>query len=106
MWECAIEGCGHRTDAAEDLLLHQATDHERVRCAVCGTTIADGFFALHHAFDEHTRTQYLRAYEADPDDIAHREAVLEAVGREADVEAVLAELRARENVDADDVQSD
>jgi hypothetical protein len=105
MWECAIEACGHRTDAANDLLLHQAVDHERVRCAVCGTTIADGFFALYHTFDEHTRTQYLRAYEADAEDISYREAVVEAVRSEADVEAVLAELRARENVDADDLQS-
>jgi hypothetical protein len=100
MWECAIEACGHRSEAVDDLLLHQVTDHERVRCGVCGTMVADGYFALHHAFDEHTRAQYVRAYAADPDEISHREAVLAAVEREADLEAVLAELRERENVEA------
>jgi hypothetical protein len=105
MWECAIEDCGHQTDDAERLLLHQVIDHERIRCAVCGTMVADGYFALHHTFAEHTRAQYVRAYAAAPDEIAHRESVLEAVAAKTDVEAVLAELRARENVDLDDVQS-
>jgi hypothetical protein len=67
--------------------------------------VADGYFALYDIFDEHTRAQYVRAYAADPDEIAHRESVLEAVASQADVEAVLAELRACENIDLDDVQS-
>ena len=93
MWECAIEGCGHRTDAAEDLLLHQATGHERVRCGVCGTYVPDGYFAIRHAVTEHTRTQYLRAYEADREDVKRREMVLERVESETDVDAVLDQLR-------------
>jgi DNA-directed RNA polymerase subunit N (RpoN/RPB10) len=93
MWECAIEGCGERTETAEELLLHQATAHEPVRCAVCGTTVADGYFAMRHTASEHTRTQYLRAYDADREDLKRREAVLERVEAEADVASVLDRLR-------------
>ena len=96
MWECAIEGCGHRAETAEELLLHQATDHEQVRCAVCGTYVVDGYFAIRHVFGEHTRTQYRRGYDADTEDIRRREALLERVEREGDVEAVLEALRARD----------
>jgi hypothetical protein len=93
MWECAIEGCGRRTETATTLLVHQATDHERVRCAVCGTYVPDGYFALEHVFSEHTRAQYRRGYDASTDDVRHREAVIEAVEREVDVETVAARLR-------------
>ena len=92
MWECAIEGCGYRTDAAEDLLVHQATDHELVRCEVCGTRVPDGYFAIRHAFDEHTRAEYVRAYDADPEGIRHRRAVREGIETAADVEAVVERL--------------
>lgn len=92
MWECAIEGCGHRTDAPEELLVHQATEHERVECEVCGTLVPDGYFAVRHAFEQHTRAQYVRAYAAGADEIRHRQQVREAVEREADLEAVVAEL--------------
>ncbi|WP_255197096.1 DUF7565 family protein [Halorarius litoreus] len=89
MWTCAIGGCGTETDAAEDLLVHQATDHERHQCAVCGTVLPDGYFAIRHAFDEHSRAEYVRAYEADSADIRHREAVLEAIEETADIDAVV-----------------
>jgi hypothetical protein len=102
MWACAIEGCGERTETPEELLLHQATDHERIRCGVCGTTVADGYFGLRHAFEQHSRAEYVRAYEASPEAVGHREAVLEAVEREADVEAVLETLREREHVETPD----
>jgi hypothetical protein len=93
MWECAIDACGHRTESAEALLVHQVTDHERVRCGVCGTRLPDGYFAIRHLFSEHTRTEYLRAYDGDREDVKHREAVLSAVEAEADVPSVLERLR-------------
>jgi hypothetical protein len=93
MWECAIEGCGHRSEDAAGLLLHQASEHERVRCGVCGTHVPDGYFAIRHVFSEHTRTQYLRAYEADREDVKRREALLECVEAATDVEAVVERLR-------------
>jgi hypothetical protein len=93
MWECAIEACGHRAETADALLVHQATDHERVRCAVCGTYIPDGYFAIRHVFSEHTRTEYLRSYDTDREELKQREAVLTAIETEADVKAVLKGLR-------------
>jgi predicted nucleic acid-binding Zn-ribbon protein len=89
MWTCAIDGCGRETEHAEDLLVHQATEHERHQCAVCGTVLPDGYFAIRHAFQEHTRAEYVRAYEADAEDIRHRESVLEAVESTANVDEVV-----------------
>lgn len=92
MWECAIEGCGHRTDAADELLVHQATGHRPVRCEICGTRIPDGYFAIRHVFEEHTRAKYIRAYGAEAEEIKRRERVRAAIEGEVDLEAVVAEL--------------
>ena len=92
MWECAIGDCGYATDDAEELLVHQASDHERHRCAVCGTTVPDGYFAIRHAFSEHSRAEYLRSYEADTDDIRVRERILTEIESVADVERALDRL--------------
>jgi predicted nucleic acid-binding Zn-ribbon protein len=89
MWTCAIDGCGRQADRVEDLLVHQATEHERHQCAVCGTVLPDGYFAIRHAFDEHTRAEYVRAYEADAEDIRHRESVVEAIEAEANIDEVV-----------------
>jgi predicted nucleic acid-binding Zn-ribbon protein len=92
MWECAIDGCDFESDDAEELLVHQVSTHERHRCAVCGTTVPDGYFAIRHAFTEHSRAEYLRSYEADTDDIRVRETAIEEIEAEADVEAVVRRL--------------
>jgi predicted nucleic acid-binding Zn-ribbon protein len=92
MWTCAIEECGHETERAEDLLVHQATDHDSHECAVCGAVLPDGYFAIRHAFDEHSRAEYVRAYEADADDVRHREAVVEAIERHVDLAAVTSRI--------------
>ena len=94
MWTCAIEGCGHEAERVEDLLVHQATDHDRHECAVCGEVFPDGYFAIRHAFDEHSRAEYVRAYEADSDDVRHREAVVEAIEAAADIDEVVSRLDA------------
>lgn len=92
MWECAIGDCDYRTGDAEELLIHQATEHDRHQCAVCGTIVPDGYFAIRHAFTEHSRAEYVRAYDADADDIRQRETVAEAIEREADVQSVVEQL--------------
>jgi hypothetical protein len=92
MWECAIEGCGHRADAAEELLVHQATEHEPVRCEVCGVRVPDGYFAIRHAFEAHSRAEYVRAYGVEAEGIKHRRAVREEVEAAVDVEALVERL--------------
>lgn len=89
MWTCAIDGCGRETERVEDLLVHQAAEHDRHQCQVCGTVLPDGYFAIQHAFEEHSRAEYVRTYEADASDIRHRESVLEAIEDTADIEEVM-----------------
>ena len=91
MWACAIEGCDYSAGGAEELLTHQAGEHEH-RCAVCETVLPDGYFAIRHAFGEHSRVEYMRAYDADADDVRERESVAEAVEAAVDVEAVVERL--------------
>jgi len=92
MWECAIQGCDFGSADAEELLVHQTEAHEDHQCAVCGTVLPDGYFAIRHAFSEHSRAEYLRNYDADTDDIRFREEVLKEIEAEADVEAVVERL--------------
>lgn len=93
-WACGIEGCGEFFDTAEDLIRHQITDHASCECAVCGEQLPAGYVAIRHTFDEHTRADYVRAYDADSDDIRHREQVKELVERELDVDGLLDSLAA------------
>jgi len=96
MWECAIDGCDFATGDAEELLVHQVSKHERHRCAVCGTTVPDGYFAIRHAFTEHSRAEYLRSYEANTDDIRVRETAIKEIEAEADVESVVRRLEGQQ----------
>lgn len=91
MWECAIGGCGRREGAVEDLLVHQATDHERVPCEICDSIVPDGYFAIRHVLD-HGRAEYLRAYDAAPAAVRYREEVRGEVEAAADLQAVLDQL--------------
>jgi len=85
LWECAIEGDDAAFDQVEDLLVHQATDHERVECRVCGAIVPDGYFAIRHAFDEHSRAEYVRAYDATAADVRRREKIKESIEDAADI---------------------
>lgn len=78
-WECAIEDCNAGFASAEELIAHQRDEHADHECRICGTTVPDGYPAISHAFGEHTRAQYVRAYNADARAIRLREAVLERV---------------------------
>jgi len=91
-WECAIGGDGRSFDRVEDLVVHQATEHDRVECKVCGTVLPDGYFAIRHAFDEHTRAEYVRAYDATPGEVRRREQVKETVEELVDIREVMDRL--------------
>jgi hypothetical protein len=78
-WECAIDGCAVGFDSAEALIAHQETEHAGHECRVCGRSVADGYRAISHTFEEHTRTEYVRAYEANAEAIRVRETVLRTV---------------------------
>ncbi len=89
LWACGIMGCGEGFGSVESLLQHQTADHPPSECRVCGKTLPSGFLAIQHAFDEHTRAEYVRAYDADSDDIRHREQIKELIEDEIDVTAVI-----------------
>jgi hypothetical protein len=88
-WTCAIGEDGAAFDQVEDLMVHQATEHERIECQVCGAVVPDGYFAIRHAFDEHSRAEYVRAYDADAADVRRRETIKERVEDAADIRDVV-----------------
>jgi DNA repair exonuclease SbcCD ATPase subunit len=91
-WKCGIDGCDARFEDVEAAIIHQSTEHERHECKVCGTIVPEGYFAIRHAFEEHTRAEYVRAYDADSSAVRLRERVKDQIEGEADLEHVVAEL--------------
>lgn len=87
-WECGIAGCEQQFDRIEDLVVHQTGDHERTECQVCGAIVPEGYLAIRHAFEEHTRAQYVRAYGASAEDVRLRERSKELVEEYADLNEV------------------
>jgi hypothetical protein len=96
-WECGIEGCDAAFDSVEDAIVHQTTEHERHECAVCGTIVPEGYFAIRHAFDEHTRADFVRAYDADSDAVREREEIKAAIEDSADLRSVVQRLNGSGN---------
>ncbi|MFW5939072.1 MAG: DUF7565 family protein [Halolamina sp.] len=94
-WNCGIDGCGREFDGPEPVIVHQTTEHQRHECQICGTIVPEGYFAIRHAFDEHTRSEYVRAYDADSGDVRAREAVKEEIEENADLQSVVEQLNAR-----------
>jgi hypothetical protein len=92
-WQCAIDGDDSASfDRAEDLIVHQAAEHDRVECKVCGAVVPDGYFAIRHAFDEHSRAEYVRAYDASATEVRRREKIKETVEDTADIREVVDRL--------------
>lgn len=91
-WECGIDACGAVFETVEDAIVHQATRHERHECKICGTVVPDGYPAFRHAFSEHTRAEYVRAYGASSEEIRRREELQEEIEDTADLEAVAERL--------------
>lgn len=94
-WNCGIAGCGREFDGPEPVIVHQTTEHQRHECKVCGTIVPEGYFAIRHAFDEHTRSEYVRGYDADSSDVRAREAAKEEIEESADLQSVVEQLNAR-----------
>lgn len=93
-WACAIGDCGAAFEDVESLLAHQVADHESHECKVCGEVSPAGFFAIKHAFDEHSRADYVRHYGADSDDIRLREGLQSDIESAIDVDALRRRLEA------------
>ena len=91
-WHCGIDDCGQPFETVESLIIHQTTEHDKHECQVCGTIIPDGYFAIRHMFDEHTRAEYVRAYDADSAAVRRREKVQDEIEATADLSAVVDEL--------------
>ena len=91
-WACGIDGCKAVFDAPEPAILHQATEHERIECGVCGTIVPDGYFAIRHAFSEHSRAEYVRAYGASGAEVRERENLQDRIESEADLRLVVERL--------------
>ena len=98
-WECAIVGCGSAFGTVEALLAHQVTDHASHDCEICGETAPEGYFAIKHGLEEHTRAEYVRFYDGDSAAVREREAVLEDVSAALDVD-LLEDLLSDETADA------
>ena len=91
-WACGIAGDDRTFDRVEDLVVHQAADHDRIECAVCGALVPDGYFAIRHVLEDHSREEYLQAYDASPEAIRRREAIRETVETTADLGEVVDRL--------------
>jgi hypothetical protein len=91
-WECGIDGDDRSFDRVEDLIVHQATEHDRIECKVCGAVLPDGYFAIRHAFDEHSRAEYVRAYDATAQQVRRRENIKDTVEDAADIREVIDRL--------------
>jgi hypothetical protein len=91
-WACGIVGCDRDFETAEGLIRHQVADHPSHECKVCGRTVPAGYLAIRHAFEEHTRAEYVRAYDADSDDIRAREQLIEVVEEAVDVTSLVGSL--------------
>lgn len=92
-WECGIDGCGAVFEDVESTVVHQATEHRRQECKVCGTVVPDGYLAIRHAFTEHSRAEYVRAYGASSEAVREREDLLEEVEAVADMKTIARELK-------------
>ena len=91
-WACGIEGDDETFDRVEDLVVHQASEHDRVTCAVCGALVPDGYLAIRHVLEEHSRRAYVREYGASPEAVRRRAEIRETVESEADLEEIVDRL--------------
>lgn len=87
-WACALDACDEGFEDIEDLLVHQARDHDPIVCEICGESMPDGYPALRHIMIDHTRAEYVRAYGASGDQIRIREEIIEYIEANADLGAV------------------
>ena len=97
LWTCGIDGCDARFENVNEAIIHQTIEHDRVECEVCGTVVPEGYFAIRHAFEEHTRAEYVRAYDADSAAVRLREDVKDDIEKEADLQEVIERINELED---------
>ena len=78
-WRCGIDSCERSFGAVGALVEHQVGDHADVKCPICGAITSDGFPAILHVVEDHRRSEYVRAFAADPADIRQRERLVEVI---------------------------
>lgn len=91
-WGCGIGACSYTGETVTDLITHQTRDHPPHTCKVCQRDLPDGFIAIYHTFEEHSRAEYVREYDASPDDVREREQIKTIIEKQIDVPALLQEL--------------
>jgi hypothetical protein len=91
-WVCGIAGCGGRFEQPAALIRHQAESHPDAECQVCGETVPAGYLGIRHAFEAHTRAEYVRAYDADSDAIREREELIDLIEDHLDVHQLLSQI--------------
>lgn len=91
-WACGIAGCGGSFEQPAALIRHQAVNHPPTECLVCGEAVPAGYLSIRHAFEEHTRAEYVRAYDADSDAIREREELIDLIEDHLDVPRLMSQL--------------
>jgi len=92
-WTCGIDGCDAAFDDVESAIVHQTNGHQRHECKVCGTIVPDGYFAIRHAFDEHTRAEFVCARTTlTPRRSVAGKGIKRDIEREADLQRVVDQL--------------
>ena len=91
-WRCGIGDCETQTDDVEALIRHQTDEHAAHECRVCGTVVPDGYLAIRHAFEAHTRAEYVRAYDATSEAVRRREQIKATIETKIDIDSVIADL--------------
>lgn len=102
-WDCAIGGCDSSFDHLEALIAHQVSGHPSHECRICGDVVPEGFFAIKHTVEDHSRAEYVRHYGANSDAIRERESLVEDVEEAIDVAALRRRL---EDAGADAAQAE
>ena len=91
-WICNIDDCQQRFSDPTALVIHQAQGHPPHTCEICGKHTADGYYALQHAMEDHSRTEYMRAYRASATALRARVEMLEQLRDAVNFRAVRSAL--------------
>ena len=91
-WICGIGDCQQRFSDPTELVIHQAQGHPPHVCGICGKQTADGYYALQHAMEDHSRTEYMRAYRASAASLRLRVEMLEQLTDAVNFQAVRSAL--------------
>jgi hypothetical protein len=91
-WTCDIDDCQQRFSDPTELVIHQSRGHPVHVCGICGKHTPDGYYALQHAIEDHSRTEYMRAYDASAAALRERMETLERLRQLVDFQVVRSAL--------------